>query len=103
MATKWLQIKGGRGSSLSNSINPLPITPSEKFSANAKLVYFDIKFVVLASEGGKQKTIRFGDANLSIKKSNPARKKSYCARSGGIKGKSSKLSANYWSRKAWNC
>ena len=50
------------------------------------------KFVVLASEGGKQKTIRFGDANLSIKKNNPARKKSYCARSGGIKGKSSKLS-----------
>ena len=26
-------------------------------------------------------------------------KKSYCARSGGIKGKSSKLSANYWSAK----
>jgi hypothetical protein len=61
------------------------------------------KFVVLASENGKQKTIRFGDANLSIKKSNPARKKSYCARSGGIKGKTSKLSANYWSRRAWNC
>jgi|TARA_R100000482_G_scaffold92309_2_gene38170 hypothetical protein len=61
------------------------------------------KFVVLASEGGKKKTIRFGDANLSIKKNNPARKKSYCARSGGIKGKSTKLSANYWSRKMWNC
>jgi len=61
------------------------------------------KFVVLASEGGKTKTIRFGDANLSIKKSIPARKKSYCARSGGIKGKTSKLSANYWSRKAWKC
>ena len=52
---------------------------------------------------GKQKIIRFGDANLSIKKNNPARKKSYCARSGGIKGKNSKLSANYWSRRAWNC
>ena len=61
------------------------------------------KFVVYASEGGKKKTIRFGDANLSIKKNQPARKKSYCARSGGIKGKSTKLSANYWSRKAWNC
>ena len=61
------------------------------------------KFVVLASEGGKTKTIRFGDANLSIKKSIPARKKSYCARSEGIKGKTSKLSANYWSRKAWKC
>jgi hypothetical protein len=25
------------------------------------------------------------------------------ARSGGIKGTSNKLSANYWSRKAWSC
>ena len=42
-------------------------------------------------------------SGLSIKKNIPARKKSYCARSGGIKGKNSKLSANYWSRRAWNC
>ena len=34
---------------------------------------------------------------------NKPRKASYCARSGGISGKSSKLSANYWSRKAWDC
>jgi hypothetical protein len=61
------------------------------------------KFVVKACHGGKEKIVRFGDANMSIKKSNPARKKSYCARSGGIKGKSNKLSANYWSRRAWNC
>ena len=61
------------------------------------------KFVVKACQDGKEKIVRFGDANMSIKKSNPARKKSYCARSGGIKGKSNKLSANYWSRRAWNC
>jgi len=61
------------------------------------------KSVVKACQGGKEKIIRFGDANMSIKKSSPARKKSYCARSGGIKGKSNKLSANYWSRRAWNC
>ena len=61
------------------------------------------KFVVKACQGGKEKIVRFGDANMSIKKSNPARKKSYCARSGGIKGKKNKLSANYWSRRAWNC
>ena len=61
------------------------------------------KSVVKACQGGKEKIVRFGDANMSIKKSNPARKKSYCARSGGIKGKSNKLSANYWSRRAWNC
>ena len=61
------------------------------------------KFVVKACQGGKENIVRFGYANMSIKKSNPARKKSYCARSGGIKGKSNKLSANYWSRRAWNC
>jgi hypothetical protein len=47
--------------------------------------------------------VRFGDPNMSIKKGQPARKASYCARSGGIKGTGDKLSANYWSRKAWSC
>tara|TARA_B100002019_G_scaffold281659_1_gene285965 strand:+ start:127 stop:372 length:246 start_codon:yes stop_codon:yes gene_type:complete len=61
------------------------------------------KFVVKACEGGKEKLIRFGDANMSIKKSQPKRKKSYCARSAGIKGAKSKMSANYWSRRSWNC
>ncbi len=61
------------------------------------------KSVVKACSGGKEKIIRFGDSNMSIKKSNPKAKKSYCARSGGIKGGDGKLSANYWSRKAWNC
>ena len=61
------------------------------------------KFVVKACAGGKEVIVRFGDANMSIKKGNPKNKKSYCARSGGIKGKANKLSANYWSRKAWNC
>jgi len=45
------------------------------------------KFVVKACQGGTEKIVRFGDANMSIKKDQPARKKSYCARSGGIKGK----------------
>ena len=61
------------------------------------------KFVVKGCQGGQERVVRFGDANMTIKKSIPARKKSYCARSGGIKGTSNKLSANYWSRKAWNC
>ena len=61
------------------------------------------KFVVKACEGGKEKIIRFGDANMSIKKNQPARKRSYCARSAGIKGGKGKMSANYWSRKAWDC
>ena len=61
------------------------------------------KFVVKACQDGKEKIVRFGDANMTIKKNRPARKKSYCARSAGIKGGKGKLSANYWSRKAWNC
>ena len=61
------------------------------------------KFVVLAKAGDKVKLVRFGDSKMSIKKDQPPRKKSYCARSGGIKGKNNKLSANYWSRKAWDC
>ena len=61
------------------------------------------KFIVKACEGGKEKIVRFGDANMSIKKDQPARKKSYCARSAGIKGGKGKMSANYWSRKAWDC
>lgn len=61
------------------------------------------KFVVKACENGKEKIVRFGDPVMKIKKSIPARKKSYCARSGGIKGGNGKLSANYWSRKAWEC
>jgi hypothetical protein len=61
------------------------------------------KFVVKACQDGKERIVRFGDANMKIKKSSPARKKSYCARSGGIKGTKNKLSANYWSRREWGC
>ena len=61
------------------------------------------KFAVLAKKGGKTKIVRFGDPKMTIKKGIPARKKSYCARSSGITGTTDKFSANYWSRKAWNC
>lgn len=52
---------------------------------------------------GKAKIVRFGDPNMSIKKDRPARKKSYCARSAGQGNTKDKGSANYWSRKAWDC
>lgn len=61
------------------------------------------KFAVVAKKGDKTKLIRFGDQSMSIKKDKPGRKKSYCARSGGIEGKNDKFSANYWSRKKWDC
>ena len=88
-------------------------TKSEKIAAGKKRHGFTSvnkprrggpkKFEVLAVEGDSVKYITFGDPNMSIKKDQAANKKSYCARSGGIKGKDSKLSANYWSRKAWGC
>ena len=91
----------------------MPRTRAEKIAAAKKRHGFTAinklrrggpkKFEVLAVEGDQVKKINFGDPKMSIKKDQPARKKSYCARSGGIKGKTSKLSANYWSRKAWNC
>lgn len=52
---------------------------------------------------GKAQKVNFGSKELSIKKHIPARKKSYCARSGGQGNLTDKTSANYWSRKAWNC
>ncbi len=61
------------------------------------------KFAVLAKKGDKTKIVRFGDPKMTIKKGIPARKKSYCSRSGGIKGTTDKFSANYWSSKAWDC
>ena len=38
------------------------------------------KFAVLAKEGEKVKLVRFGDPNMTIKKSIPARRKSFRAR-----------------------
>ena len=61
------------------------------------------KSAVLAKKGSKVKLVRFGDPKLSIKKDQPARKKSYCARSAGIKGENNIFSANWWSRRAWGC
>ena len=58
------------------------------------------KSVVKACEGGKEKIIRFGDANMTIKKNDPEKKKSFRARH-KCDEKKSKLTAGYWSCKAW--
>lgn len=52
---------------------------------------------------GNIKKVNFGDKKLSIKKDQPARKRSYCARSSGQGNLTKKTSANYWSRRAWDC
>ena len=57
-------------------------------------------FVVKACKGGKEKIVRFGDPNMKIKKSNPARRKSFRARHRCSTAKD-KFTARYWSCKAW--
>ena len=62
------------------------------------------KVYVKDPKTGNVKKVNFGDKGMSIKKDQPGRKKSYCARSGGIEGGGKdKTKANYWSRKAWDC
>ena len=59
------------------------------------------KSAVLAKEGNTVRLVRFGDPNMTIKKDQPARRKSFRARHGCDKKKHSKLTARYWSCKAW--
>ena len=59
------------------------------------------KFAVLAKQGSQVKLIRFGDPNMSIKKDDPKRRKSFRARHRCDSSPPSKLSARYWSCKKW--
>jgi hypothetical protein len=63
------------------------------------------KFAVLVKRSAKVRLVRFGDPDpkMRIKKNIPARKKSYCARSAGIPGSWNPFSANFWSRREWEC
>ena len=58
------------------------------------------KFAVLAKVGSKVRLIRFGDANMTIKKDQPARRKSFRARHKCATAKD-KLTARFWSCKKW--
>ena len=58
------------------------------------------KFAVLAKVGSKVRLIRFGDANMTIKKDQPARRKSFRARHKCATAKD-KITARYWSCKKW--
>ena len=58
------------------------------------------KFAVAAKEGDKVRLVRFGDANMTIKKDNPERRKNFRARH-NCDEKKSKLTAGYWSCKNW--
>ena len=58
------------------------------------------KTAVLAKENGTVALVRFGDPNMSIKKHIPERRASFRARH-GCDEPGTKLSAKYWSCKAW--
>jgi hypothetical protein len=58
------------------------------------------KFVVKGCENGQEKIVRFGDANMEIKRDNPERRKNFRARH-NCDEKKSKLTAGYWACKAW--
>ena len=59
------------------------------------------KFVVVAKKGDKTKMIRFGDQKMTIKKDQPARRKSFRARHKCDTSPPDKLTARYWSCKKW--
>ena len=58
------------------------------------------KSVVLAKKGDEVKMVRFGDPDMTIKKSQPKRWKSFRARHNCDTAKD-KLTASYWSCEAW--
>jgi hypothetical protein len=58
------------------------------------------KSVVKACENGQEKIVRFGDANMEIKRDDPERRRNFRARH-NCDEKKSKLTAGYWSCKAW--
>ena len=58
------------------------------------------KSAVLAKKGKEVKLVRFGDPNMRIKKSSPARRKSFRARHRCATA-TNKLTPRYWSCKKW--
>ena len=58
------------------------------------------KFAVLAKKGDEVKLVRFGDPDMSIKKSQPGRRANFRARHNCDTAKD-KFSARYWSCRNW--
>ena len=58
------------------------------------------KFKVFVKSGSKVKKVMFGDPNMRIKKSSPARRKSFRARHKCATA-TNKTTARYWSCKKW--
>ena len=58
------------------------------------------KTMVYVMDKGKVKKVTFGDTNMRIKKTSPARRKSFRARH-NCDTANDKTTARYWSCKAW--
>ena len=58
------------------------------------------KSQVYVMDGGRVKRVTFGDPNMRIKKSSPARRKSFRARH-NCANPGPRTKARYWSCKAW--
>ena len=58
------------------------------------------KSVVAAKEGDEVRLVRFGDAKMERKRDDPERRRNFRARH-NCDEKKSKLTAGYWSCKAW--
>jgi len=58
------------------------------------------KSAVLTKKGNEVKLVRFGDPNMSIKKSQPGRRSNFRARHNCDTAKD-KFTPRYWSCKAW--
>jgi len=72
-------------------LNKITRTPGERKKFKVK---------VKDPSTGNVKTVRFGDPNLSIKRDNPARRKSFRARH-NCDNPGPKTKARYWSCKQW--
>ena len=69
--------------------------------AKGETSYGKKKSVVFVKDGDKVKRVTFGDPNMTIKKDQPKRRKSFRARHKCDTNPPSKLSARYWSCKKW--
>ena len=58
------------------------------------------KFKVYVKDGEKVKVVRYGDPNMSIRKSNPAARKSFRARH-NCDNPGPRTKARFWSCKNW--
>ena len=99
----------GAGQVLAKAVDDAPVDTMDEAKyqgrevpLNKKMAGDRAKFKVYVKDPatGNVKKVNFGDKNMRIKKSNPARRKSFRARH-NCDNPGSKLKARYWSCKNW--